>query len=853
MISKLTCTLFVFQLLVFGTIDKIQKALEKKEFDKAEELIQRGYEKEPNNPGVNYYHALLLFDSTYDGFDADSARIIINKAITKYEEAPEELVSEINEEGITIENIQQLSDRIKNYLFQTTLKDVTLSSIESFRLKYPSSIFDAVLVFKRDSIIFDTIRSVNTKEGYIGFINQYPTSIFKVVADSLLDVLRYEDLEANGTLKDYYVFLKHYPLTNYSRKIESYILRNSTASHDTTSYTQFIQFAKNENLKKRAGDILYYLAPKEALKIHPKSDSIYQVHQLTSLELFPVMDQNSFGFYTTNYFLQIPYQYNEIQYNTKCQTSIDDWLLVFEGDSGRIINKNNELIINNVDDYQSLNDGLAIISTNGKRWLYHKSGYKVIDNSIVDAEAIDHQWIKIKQNDKWGLYTFLGLPIAQSIYDDIYQLGDFWVFEKNGLLGVYTEALILKEIEERGLSLEFKFEDVELVNQSMLIGFRGNRECLMDNEMNFLIPWGEYEIYPDPSGWYLKTNEGYKLYNNADDRIMNRNYTYLESNEGWLILKTEEDWMLLPKKSGRTPTRGYDSLKIINPYTVLSMKEDQNQLLFGNGNTLTLKDHEIRSFTNHPEYVLISNNGSTGLYNEEGELIIDGTFSSLTFLNDSLVKVTIDKKQGLLTTKGKYLLNPLFDSMDEKEGLVLTLLGGKIGCLDLKNNTLISPNYESRITSMGDNYLARKDGNYGIINGNEDVIISFQYQKITQWNDSLYLVEQDGQLFVIDEQEEIIIEPMEELNPVFEYEDHTIYRFVKNGKFGLISNRWGTILMPEFTDILNIGSREKPLFFADQNLTTAGYHVITYLNEEGKVIFSKAYRKEEFDRILCDD
>ena len=54
----------------------------------------------------------------------------------------------------------------------------------------------------------------------------------------------------------------------------------------------------------------------------------------------------------------------------------------------------------------------------------------------------------------------------------------FGVFDKDDKYAVYTEELILSEIEERGVTLEFKFEDIELVDQNTLIGFKGERECL---------------------------------------------------------------------------------------------------------------------------------------------------------------------------------------------------------------------------------------------------------------------------------------------------------------------------------------------------------------------------------------
>lgn len=98
----------------------------------------------------------------------------------------------------------------------------------------------------------------------------------------------------------------------------------------------------------------------------------------------------------------------------------------------------------------------------------------------------------------------------------------------------------------------------------------------------------------------------------------------------------------------------------------------------------------------------------------------------------------------------------------------------------------------------------------------------------------------------------MIYKPFQAITPILQNSDQTIYRFVRNGKYGLISNKYGELLAPEFTDIINISSSEKPFFFADQHLDKAGFHVVSYVNERGKLVLSKAYTKEEFEKILCD-
>lgn len=852
MVKQIIFLLIFPQLLIFGTLDRIQKAMEKKEYEKAYELILKGFEKEPNNPGISYYHAQLFFDQSFLDYNIDTARIAIEKAKKDFEQASNELKEEVRDDGVTEEMISLLFEKIRDRAFQNTLNKVSISQIIDFQNKFPESIYEDILTYKMDSMEFQSAVAANSQSEFKDFIQTHPTSVFKPKADSILDYLRVSELERAGSLKDYYDFLQKFPFTRHREKLERYILQVSTASHQPETYKSFIQFASSQKLKKQAADVLYFLEGQKDYIFHPNRDSLKEVIAISQTTLFPVMDRGKYGFHDQAGQLKINYLYTSIQETLKCSLGSDSWVFVI-GEGGKILTRDGHQLLLEVDGYRSISEDAGLVLKDGVWYLFHKSGFKILPKAIEDAEVISNKWIKVRQGDKWGLVSFTGLSIAESIYDDIFKEGPFWVFEKSGLLAVYTERLILDEIEERGLSLEFKFDDIELVNSNALIGFRDERECLLDSTLNFLIPWGKHEVHPEESGWYLKSLEGYRLYNEAEKDVMDRFYPYLESNAGWLALKTEKDWMLVPRKKGLLPSREYDSIKLVNEYAAILLREDRRKLLFTSGKEIELSDQRVFTFPGRKEYTTISSASETIIYSSEGEPVVSGKFENTVFFNDSLIRVQIRGKQGLIKTNGDWVLNPVFDTIDEKDGLILTLISGKIGCYDPVINELIRTEYEARIERIGDYYLAKKDGYYGVIDYAKSEIISFDYEEIRQWNDSTYLVKQDGDYLIIDAEEESVYEEMESVKLLVENDRHKMYQYIKDGRYGLISSEYGELLGPEFTDVFNIGSKEEPLFLADQHLNKAGFHVVSYVNQVGDLILSKAYTKEEFDQILCDD
>lgn len=838
-----------------GKLDRIKKAIDGGDYTKAQELIYKAIEKEPSNPGISYFQAILYQITSFQNFNLDSARKAIDKSIADFVKTDERSISDLIEDGITLEVIKDLQVSIRDRQFQQLLSELSIERVSAFRDKYPNSIYDDVLEFKRDSIVFLNIKKQPNQKNIGEFISEYPTSIFVPEAKKILDQLRYDELKSNGKLEEYYRFLTKFPTTNFREQVEEFILKNSTLDHSPESYSDFIKWSEINRLKKKAADLFYYCSgrTREFISNHPYSDSIQQIHQVSELSLFPIVAQNKFGFANSHGELQIDFQYDQVETENKCVTKTDDWIFVKRAGVGFIVDKLGHKILSGIEGYTDLTNGVALVDQDELKYLYHKSGFKIIEEPIDGAEVLGDRWIKIKMNSKSKLISFQGIPITETEYDDIYLEGDFWIFKKRELLAVYTEELIAAELHKSGLSLEFKFDDIELVNNEMFIGFRDGKECLIDKKLFFLIPWGKYAIHPDESGWYLKSSQGYQLFNSQDSNILDRQFPYLESNNGWLALKTDNDWMLLPRNENIPPSRGYDSLKLINDFVALTIINGQNEIVFNDGSLLKLRqDEQLKTFAN-TNHISISNGSDITLYNENGESLMSGKYNKVSFLNDTLIKVELKNKQGVLNTRGTFVFQPVFDLIDRQGDMLFLLEGSKIGCFDMARNVVFLPKYESRLEKIGDHYSAKLNGKYGLFDLEEQPILEFDYDEISFWNDTTFRVKTDTYFELINSSEEIMVSGIELMSKITDMGSEEIWKFVRDGKYGLISTQNGILLDSEFTDIFNIGSNQNPLFFADQHLDKAGFHVVSYVNNKGELLISRAYTIDEFDMILCDD
>lgn len=844
--------------VLLGNPGRIQKALEKRDFEKAQELIIKAYEKEPNNPGISYYKAVLFNTKAFKNFSLDTARVAIKKSLLDFEKTKSdvELLEDLKDDGFSKVLMDSLFIDIQAQLFESTTVDISLEKIEQFKVWYPNSVYESTLEFKIDSILFEKSKVLHTVDGYSEYKKQRPNSTYFSEADSLLNKLAFDELTNTRNVALYKDFLEEFPNTPYRAKVEDFLLKNTTLNHSKNEYLEFLKYAKTIKARKKALDILFYIdgAFSQYLHFHPENDSLSKAFEIQKEYVFPASESKAIGLYSISGKQLMASYWDQIETDIKCQISADEWVFVKKDMVGFISTKNSKLILKNVEGYEDLGNGVALVQKKNGNYLYHKSGFILYEKPIENAEILQGKWIKIKENGKWGLISFLGINFTKAIFDDIYLLGSLWAFKKDGLIALESTEYITDNLTQYGLILEYKFEDLELINGDKILGFRDNRECLLDTALNFLIPWGEYIINPYESGWYTKSEKGYQLVNTDLPDIKDTYFAYLETNDGWIALKNSSDWMLVSKNESLPPTQGYDSVKLINDFAAITFVDKSRELVFKNGTHINLSDNvQLKRFDENDNHLLIEENGYKTILDNQGNKVLKKRLTEIKFFNDTLLITQYRGKYGLLNLNSNYLIEPTYDFIGENDDLILLLKGEKIGCFDLQNEATFRPEYDQKIQRIGSFYTASKNGKFGLMNQKKEVLLAFEYDQIQYWNDSSFLVTNDGTSQVIGLNNEVYFNDLDNMELIAETANSKTWTFIQSGKYGMINNQYGTITNPEFSEILNIGTASIPFYFADQHLLTAGYHVVSYLNQRGELVISKPYTRSTFDRLICDD
>ena len=839
-------------------LKKIFRALEKQNLPKALKLISESLSEQPVNPGARYVLAGLLATDSLTIFDLDSARTTIWQAMEDYDTADEDELEDLEKNMILLDDFQELDTLIRDKHFARVLANHTISDFEAYLVWYPSDLRNPDLVKLRDSLVWRDVKPQYSSKAYRQFFLKYPQSFYAPQAQYGYDSLLYLEETRSDKLADYKKFLRDYPETSFRDQAEKIIFERMTASNIGADYRRFFNDYPNSKQLRKAVNIWYHLENEPDLSDIPFRDSLQLVANALNAPAVPIYVDDEYRFLTSSG-ARLDLSFSEINQDYFCGNIQTDFF--FGGNEQQeIYNRMGDLVYSgDFDQVEDLGLGVLLLEYNGEKRLIHKSGFEIF-NGLENAAAIGEQWLRVKVNGKYGLISNTGYQITLFKYDDIYKEGVFWIFEKGESLAVYTTEKIMTQLHDDVLELEFKFDDIEVVEDSLLIGFRGDRECLLNEQLIFMIPWGDYEVIPSYPFHYARTGEGYRfsqLQANSPSGLL----TDLLENGSWIGVKQDSLWTLYNKRIPEAPISGLDTLYLAGDFTAVYQDDSARmQVLFPNGVKMELRKNQkvvaVTRLQNEElaDYITIVENRKTSLRNRAGTLLFSGYYEEIKPLDDSLFVTKRRGKLGMLNGKGEEVIPFLYDAMQESDGLVFLLSRGRIGAYNIQDSTLIIPRFESKLERFGPYYMTRARGKYGIIDKTARKITDFEYDEVRYWNDSTAWVKDgaDWSLMNLNDRS-FLIDTVSNFDMIVDREDLQIATFYGESGYGLASNRLSELLPPKFNDIRNLGNQEDPLFAAEVYSPETGFYILLYMNEKGEKLSSYAFREKEYEKIYCED
>ena len=846
-------------------LKRVFKTLEKKDITKAKELLESQISKDSINPGSKWIYARLLScDSLPQYYDLDQARIYGQRAITDFQEANKKMKLAFTTASFSLRDIEKTNTDIENQTYEKILSQYTMNSFHFFISIYPKSIYTKNILYNIDSLAFDSVKQIHTWRSYENYTKIYSKSRFSAQAKAYYERLLFEEKTINDDINEFKNFINEYPNSRYVNTAFKIIFERTLDLNTSDSFLNYLENYPQSPYSEELLSILYHMNPEVffGLSTFPdfkeKIDSLRVISELNTHPLLPFIEKEKIGFINLKGIpILKPNYHSLLKQELLCRTLQTDIIGVsYTSGVKQLINRAGKSIYSGpINTYEDLGFGFIKIKEPTQIKIIHKSG-KLLFDELMDAAIVGERWLKIRKEDGWSLATYTGKILTSFTYDEINTVGDFWEFRKDEKSAFHNLSFVQVGIEKNHLTPNFLADDYELINDSLILLYNENEQALLESNMNYPIPWeADRDIYVDEFYHYTQGVSDYKIYN--EEIIDNLDLNLFENlieHQPYLALKQKNHWYLIDPKGTFIKV---DSIQSLRELALVIRDTDSSYILFPNEQSILInKEITVNSLQFRDRqgkvkarYLLKSHRDMKEIYNKEGKLMFKGGFDRIDLLTDSLFKITLNNKQGILNSKGNLIIPIDYDFIEQKNHLAQLLKNGEILGFDLDNNIKLPDEYKGLFKRLGPYYLTKKESLKGLINSDGNVVIDFKYQNILLVNDSLFWAQTDSSWSLITDQQKNILTGISDYTPI----SKNVFRYLKNNKYGLIYGDQSIHYPAEYDAIQSISNHDATLFQFEIFIASAPLHIVITKDFGGHLIHSQTYKPHEYEQIVCDN
>jgi hypothetical protein len=490
--------------------------------------------------------------------------------------------------------------------------------------------------------------------------------------------------------------------------------------------------------------------------------------------------------------------------------------------------------------------------------MVHKSGWVFPDPCHDDIKIVAHNFLAYRDHGRWGLLSLTGRVLLAPQFEDVLALDTLILLVRNGKKTLVTLDQIAAVADKNALASSLVFDDVRWLAKGNYGVRNGPLEGVLNEKLDFIVPLDRQTISRSGSGFVLDRNKKLRLVG-ISAAVDLKDYDDVRFYGNWIELRQGTDLQLYDVKKKKIESSLLDSLWFEHELA-FALKHDSLKVHVRSGKSLRFRSDARVSFIKSSDsstfFFIPEKNRRSTIYSTHGERLFSFEADDLEYVGNGVFVVTRGNKKGLLNRDGKILLPLEFQAILPlgKEWASL-LKEKKFGLYNLVTRRLVKPVYTRNVNPFSKNLLtAYKDGGYGFIDLDSKPVSKFEFEEIRIWNDTAALVKRNFKwmMYVIASQN-VIINNIKDYHFIQDSPSEKIIVVRRDVSYGVLSNKRGEVIPSNFSDIINVGSPEEPLYFTEKNVEEAGIHVVIYYDKRGKLLRKQAYEEEEYDRIYCEE
>lgn len=828
------------------------KNLERQKWQRAGELLSKALSKDSLNVTAKYVLAQYFFSEGNPEYHLDSAYHYALAAEDNYATLHIRQRERLKKFPLDSVLLVEQRSKIEEAAFTAAKSAGTEESFNHFINFYPAATALADATVLRDSVAYSTAAQLNTYESFQDFLVKYPTSRLAPAARENYERILYEVKTADQQLSSYERFLSEHPSTPYRRNIEQTIFEYRTAPGQHNDFIDFIHQYPSNAFVKRARDILFHLmSPARRSVDWPErftNDSLRQVLDLDHRYLVPFLRDGQYGFMNENGVDVIPATFESLDDNYICGNIYEDVLAL----NNRLTGKNGVTIWKG--DFSAIDDigaGFLLLETGDCRIVLHKSGFTVGPPCVDDAQILDGRLIAIVQQDRWSLWTLGGRRLADNLHR-VKSMKNVLILQRDKDIELTTFTELCHLPHRENIKATF-VNSAETWSHNLILVRREDEFALLNQALQPVVPFKQQSLTSTLFGGVVRNDNGAAIFN--PEGKTSEFYREIVTTKNWVAAK-DSLWMLLDPLDLKISSGPYDSIAF-SGLAAIASRNDSAYIFFPPKIRLGVKnvsDIEFIPATDSTWFLVVAVGKDKRVYNQNGQKLFTSTYDRLQYAGGDFLIGHKKEKKGLLSTSGKTILPPVYDAIGSlAKGKISLLQSMQFGLYDAVNNQLIKPAFDKNLVPYNNAYIsANRGGLYGLVDWKSKPLTRFEFSEIEYWNDTTMLVKKNSRWMLYEiKTGNVILDEIKDIKYIRNQPDDKLAIVYAGTNHGVIHNHKGTIIPISFTDLVNVGSAEVPLYFTEKHVEEASIFVVIYYNQRGELLRKEIYDHADYDNIFC--
>ena len=857
--SRKIIILFVGLNLTFQLFGQVERqALEnikRGNWNKARSQLTKAVRKDSANIPASFAWANYYFAQANPNHDLDTANSYALKSLRDYRVLPPKQRDRLRRNDIDSVVLLALSQRIDSMAFVRAKAANTTVAYKQFLTLFSGvNERSEALALLSEAAYQDAI-GMNTYKELLAYANAYPTSKHIQEATHKYQFLLFDSLTKDKKLASYQMYLLEHPDTEYSAEAARQVFEIRTATGAIDSLISYAMDSTNQFVNK-ARNILFHLIPEDRLKVvFPQqlwTDSLNAAFNSSHRYVAPFLHNGKFGFMDASGLEVIGAASETIADDYLCGNITDDVIRLPHS----LVASNGAVVYDHsVSDLEDLGFGFLLIEEGPCHKVIHKSGFEITDKCVDDAKVINGKLLALQQQGKWSLYTLTGRMLLSSALDDITAMNNCLILRSGSAFRVVSDDDLVRIAQGALLTSSLsEVDEVSAWSQNRLWLRRGTHQLVLDPSLKTLWEVENESLSAAPFGVIITSTDGtYTVNEKGEASPVFKNISIQGTHT---VVKSMKGWQFFDPVSRVLASRAYDTITFIGKVPV-GARKDSVSIHFSETEILNLKQPvstRLVPYTDSLSFLLIGYGNKKTLFTQRGERLFDVPYDEIQYAGSGFFTVHKHRKVGLINSKGKLIVPVEMDAIGSMtNGCVSLLKEARFGSFNGTLHKLIKPIYATNVAHYNDKIVTVfKNGFYGLIDWNNKPLTKLEFDEIRYWNDNVAFVRKGLQWMLYEVKTgKILLDQVKSYKVIRDRGSEKLAIIQVDREYGVFDSKKGTIIPLAFSDIINVGSPDAPLYFTEKHVEEASIFVVIYYDATGQKLRNEVYGQDEYERIYC--